>query len=350
MLVTLVDANHVPGAIMVLVKGYFGNILYTGDFRYSVDMLKVQPLKVLINREDLDTVYLDNTYFYPTCDFPTRAEVQDKILTLLCDHPCHTIFIGTYKLGKESLLVELALRLNERILVSKEKLLQLEMLGLPDVFTLDPKQSRIHCVHAPLLHRRFLEQENRRQHVLGIKLTALYFGWDLPEKAPFSAGKDYNLHVFEYSDHSSYSELFEFVSALKPKEVKPIITSTEATGLLKNWTSFHEQRVNFQPFQPFLSKLPPKFITRLSEDLIDLSEPSAKKKKMLKVIKECVYRGPKGPVYESSHSSSIQSTAQTTEKETLLKNFSNIESKISSHVFSKEISKSLRRNLELLFQ
>ncbi len=33
MTVTVIDANHCPGAVMLLFDGYFGRILYTGDFR-----------------------------------------------------------------------------------------------------------------------------------------------------------------------------------------------------------------------------------------------------------------------------------------------------------------------------
>ena len=293
-----------PGSVMILLKGYFGNILYTGDFRYCLEMLQVPALRLILKREDLDLLYVDNTYLYPTCDFPSRDEVKHKILTFLCNHPCHKVYIGTYKLGKEKLLVDIALALKERILVTPEKMKQLEILNLPDVFTTDINASRIHCVHAPLLHRRFLENENRKDDVLGVKLTALFYGWDLAESPPFSAGQKYNLYTFEYSDHSSYSELLDFVEAVKPKEVRPLIASTEASGVLKAWTSFHAQRVNMTVFQPFLSSLPQKFISRPVSKIVlsekEVEETKAKKRRRTSYFKERVYRGPKGPIYESS--------------------------------------------------
>ena len=33
-LVVFLDANHIIGSAMILFKGYFGTILYSGDFRF----------------------------------------------------------------------------------------------------------------------------------------------------------------------------------------------------------------------------------------------------------------------------------------------------------------------------
>ena len=45
MSVTLVDANHCPGAVMLLLQGYFGTVLHTGDFRFSRHMLAHPALR-----------------------------------------------------------------------------------------------------------------------------------------------------------------------------------------------------------------------------------------------------------------------------------------------------------------
>ena len=37
--VTVFDANHCPGAAMFLFEGFFGSVLYTGDFRSGMKLV-----------------------------------------------------------------------------------------------------------------------------------------------------------------------------------------------------------------------------------------------------------------------------------------------------------------------
>lgn len=297
---------------MILIKGYFGNILYTGDFRYTPEMLNIDPLNKVLQREDLDELYLDNTFFYPTCDFSTRNEVLQRILSVLDKHPDHKVYIGLRKLGKEKLLVEIAQHLRERILVSQERMKILEAIeDVPDVFTTDANASRIHCVYSSLLKKKFMENENKLQPTLAILPSALYFGWDCSASAPYSASSQYNLYVMEYSDHSSYSEILDFVQAVKAKLVKPIVRSCEARGLMKEWQSFHNYRIDMTPLKQFCSKLPQKYFvkphqlrTYQDEICANNKPPNAKKCRLIQNQEKRIYCGPKGPIYETESSES----------------------------------------------
>ena len=314
-LVTLIDANHCPGAVMILIRGYFGNILYTGDFRFDYSMLTEKTLKLIVNREDLDEVYLDNTFFYKTCDFPSRQEMLEKTISLIASHPEHQILIGIRKIGKEDVLVEVAKRLKERILVSNERYEMLKIMEYPDVFTTDPKCARIQCVHLNRLNRKYLENENSKKATIGIMLTALYYGWDADSTRPYSKSTSYGLHVIEYSDHSSYSEIIEFVKALKPKIVKPIVDKAIGSGFIKEWPNFLISRIDMKPLKPYLSRVPPKPLRRI-EGLYKANElPELLRTKIAKrdkreynqaahKVQEKRYRGPMGPVYETTNTSS----------------------------------------------
>ncbi|XP_042205403.1 5' exonuclease Apollo-like, partial [Homarus americanus] len=51
--VTVLDANHVPGAVMFLFQGYFGNILYCGDMRWYPELLENKVLKGVVEMREL---------------------------------------------------------------------------------------------------------------------------------------------------------------------------------------------------------------------------------------------------------------------------------------------------------
>ncbi|KAF1390566.1 hypothetical protein PFLUV_G00059370 [Perca fluviatilis] len=207
--VTLIDANHCPGAVMFLFEGYFGSILYTGDFRYTPSMLREPCLRTNTN---IDVLYLDNTNCDPNRTLPSRQRASQQIKEIIRSHPNHNVVIGLYALGKESLLLELAMEFKTWIEVSFERMETLKALELPDVFTTDPGAGRIRAVDQSEICSATLQQWNKEQPTLAI----------LPTSRPLVSYHP-NIHVVPYSDHSSYQELEDFVSAIKPTSLVPIV-------------------------------------------------------------------------------------------------------------------------------
>lgn len=205
--VTLIDANHCPGSVMFLFQGYFGTILYTADFRYTPSMLREPCLCTSI-----DVLYLDNTNCDPNRHLPTRQRATQQIKEIIRSHPDYTVVIGLYSLGKEALLVELAMEFRTWIEVSVERIQTLKVLQLPDVFTTDPGAGHIRVVDQSEIRPKMVEEWNRRQPTLAI----------LPTSRPLLLNHS-NIHVVPYSDHCSYKELEDFVSALKPTTILPIV-------------------------------------------------------------------------------------------------------------------------------
>ncbi|CAL8277436.1 unnamed protein product [Boreogadus saida] len=207
--VTLIDANHCPGSVMFLFQGYFGSILYTGDFRYAPSMLREPCLR---NDIHIDLLYLDNTNCDPTRVLPTRQRATEKIKEIIRSHPDHNVVIGLYSLGKESLIVSLALEFKSWVEVSAERMETLRLLGLPDVFTTDEGAGRLRLVEQREVCHTNMHKWNQVYPTLAI----------LPTSRP-AVPYHPNVHVVPYSDHSSYRELEDFISALKPAAMVPIV-------------------------------------------------------------------------------------------------------------------------------
>ncbi|XP_061592250.1 5' exonuclease Apollo [Cololabis saira] len=207
--VTLIDANHCPGAVMFLFEGYFGAILYTGDFRYTPSMLRESCLRTNIT---IDVLYLDNTNCDPNRTLPSRQKATQQIKEIIRSHPNHNVVIGLYSLGKESLLLELAMEFKTWIEVSFERMETLKVLELPDVFTTESGAGRIRVVEQSEICAASVCQWNKEEPTLAI----------FPTSRPIISYHP-SVYVVPYSDHSSYQELEDFVSALKPTSLVPIV-------------------------------------------------------------------------------------------------------------------------------
>uniref|UniRef100_A0A3P8TYA3 5' exonuclease Apollo n=1 Tax=Amphiprion percula TaxID=161767 RepID=A0A3P8TYA3_AMPPE len=288
--VTLIDANHCPGSVMFLFEGYFGSILYTGDFRYTPSMLREPCLRT---NTTIDVLYLDNTNCDPNRTLPTRQRATQQIKEIIRRHPNHTVVIGLYTLGKESLLLELAMEFKTWVEVSFERMETLKALELPDVFTTETGAGRIRAVDQSEICFSALHQWNNEQPTLAI----------LPTSRPWVSFHP-NVHVVPYSDHSSYQELEDFVSALKPTSLVPIVGNCVPGSLsaLMQGKKRHEILV---------PESVQRYMLRQPEIQLSLSTCTSLQRRRFRPL------DPKGVIFESPVRGSSRSSEETLEAERL---------------------------------
>jgi hypothetical protein len=214
MQVTLIDANHCPGSCMFLLQGYFGNILLSGDFRFDPLILQHHALQ----NKQIDHLYLDDTFLAPQYEFPTRKDAGSEILNIISKYSEKTRFlVGVDTLGKEELLVALGVALKSLVVVDSERLEMLSVMqkhaSIPDIFTDRPNEGRIHVVSKREVNIRRIQEMRLSAPTIGISAS----GWSCANIQEYKKYKDPWIHRVAYSLHSSYSELVEFVRALKPR-------------------------------------------------------------------------------------------------------------------------------------
>lgn len=172
--VVALDANHCPGSVMFLFCIGSGSsrrrVLYCGDMRFHPRLLESPRLADPAQR--VHVLYLDNTYCAPRFDFPPQDDmiefIADRVraeVDALAAEPRAfrrlRVLIGTYKIGKERILVAVAHRCACRVFLSPTQYAVYQLLGLElpagkrfeDVFTTDPAQALVWAV--PLWDIRF---------------------------------------------------------------------------------------------------------------------------------------------------------------------------------------------------
>ncbi|OEL26437.1 DNA cross-link repair protein SNM1 [Dichanthelium oligosanthes] len=105
--VTLLEANHCPGAALIHFQLCDGKTyLHTGDFRASRSM----QLHPLLQRGRINLLYLDTTYCNPK--FPPQEDVIDFVVRTvqryLKKQPKTLIVVGAYSIGKENVYLAIS--------------------------------------------------------------------------------------------------------------------------------------------------------------------------------------------------------------------------------------------------
>ncbi|KMT18610.1 hypothetical protein BVRB_2g027400 [Beta vulgaris subsp. vulgaris] len=276
--VTLIDANHCPGAVQFLFKvpvigGKFERFVHTGDFRYCSDMSLTPVLSEFVG---CDAVFLDTTYCDPKFVFPLQEESVDYVVSVIDRIGSENrnvrksvlFLVATYVIGKEKILLEISRRCGCKIYVDSRKMEVLRALGYEDegVFTEDESASDVHVVGWnvlgetwPFFRPNFVKMkeimvEKAYSKVVGFVPT----GWTYEVKKNKFAVKTkeaFEIHLVPYSEHSNYNELREYVKFLKPKRVIPTVgsdvenvDSKHAIKMQKHFAGLVDEMANKQEF------------------------------------------------------------------------------------------------------
>jgi len=241
--VTFIDANHCPGAAMILFE--FPNnpkaapVLHTGDFRFHEGMRDDPHLRKAAERAPV--LLLDTTYCsLDQDDFPTQKHVLRAMTDALRSEAMfghrRLFLFGTYTIGKEKVFFEAAKALGQKVYVGKAKLAVLNAIELTkeekSLITTNDAKTNLHVV--PMGSTSFKKMasimkyyKTRFDSVIAFKPT----GWTFSAQSKTSRstkrrqrGKlvQYGL---PYSEHSSLNELRSFVRFINPRKIFPHVNN-----------------------------------------------------------------------------------------------------------------------------
>ncbi|KAK2820420.1 hypothetical protein Q5P01_023379 [Channa striata] len=239
--VILLEANHCPGAAMLLFFLPDGQtVLHTGDFRADPSM-ETYP-ELLSCR--VQTLYLDTTYCSPEYTFPRQEEVinfaASTAFELVTLNPRTLVVCGSYSVGKEKVFLALAEVLGSKVCLSRDKhntMCCLESEQVRQRITMDWKAAQVHVL--PMMQLTFKKLQDHltrfsRQYdqLVAFKPTGWTFSQQVESVEAIQPEISGNISIYgiPYSEHSSFLELKRFVQWLQPLKIIPTVNNG-------SWTS-----------------------------------------------------------------------------------------------------------------
>ncbi|TRM64151.1 hypothetical protein BD626DRAFT_456611 [Schizophyllum amplum] len=299
--VTLIDANHCPGAVMYLIEGSQGAILHTGDFRaepWFLDNLtrhsRLQPY--IHNRylattpsserpimKTLDAIYLDTATVTSVLKVPSKAHATAGLIELMSLYPPSThFFINSWTWGYEDVLKAIAQAFNAPIHFDRYKYniyTHISDYFLRAIATLDAGATRFHAcerfdrceevaVDDEAGHPRNVVSRTGKRVVYVNPVNMEEDKWNeylTEQKAALEAGKGPNVLLVPLSRHSPLPELQAFVKLFRPRRVVPNTLTPALHGL--DWFCIDRMFANcLSPFAHCPSPLTDARLTPLTTD------------------------------------------------------------------------------------
>ncbi|WIA09950.1 hypothetical protein OEZ85_010163 [Tetradesmus obliquus] len=271
--VTAIDANHCPGAVMLLfevpgAEGSVTRILHTGDCRWQ-DALRSGSC---LARMRVDTLMLDTTYAHPKHTHPPQEEAIRMMVEVmrseLAEEPACLFVVGSYHIGKERAYLGAAQALGCKVYADAAKRRLLQLLDLPHeqlaLLTDDPSAARLHVAHmAPpdpgRLAAAYVDKPGSPwQRVVAFRPT----GWTFNKLQVWREGAAAVVGV-PYSEHSSWDELRQCVAALRPSKLIPTVNAgskAKSAALVERFVDLMDLSSNrgrldmFLPYDKLLSE------------------------------------------------------------------------------------------------
>lgn len=249
--VTLLDANHCPGAVMFLFEVGKRRILHVGDFRWDRNLMMQQPplRQLASNAGLLDDLFLDTTYCNPKYSLPSQEQAIAAVLSIfdkemqLCqaNGNSKTLHLfGAYTIGKEKMYLSIAERFNLKVYVDHRRYKILSSFnwseGRMSLLTTVKEEASIWVVPLGDINMKklpeYLASANEKpfamhySRVMGYRPT----GWSMgskPSSGVLSSRYSGNMgiHSVPYSEHSSFPELVECLACLKPRRIIPTVNA-----------------------------------------------------------------------------------------------------------------------------
>ena len=229
---TFVDADHCPGAAMLVLEGLVGGpVVHTGDFRCSPALFD-SPALQHVSRQDT-RLFLDASCAHPAlADFPTKSDSIGMLLDILDRHAADNILLHSHQLGDEELLVSVANRfVGEKLWFAADAKDRFQQLKLTH-----PSFCKSSCRLLAQNHAdtpRIIIIKNSSARLTDPRLRDMGGGieincsmlWWAKRRVQFQDWRPIFINgvwrVF-WSQHASLDELRRFVHWLAPSCIKPV--------------------------------------------------------------------------------------------------------------------------------